>query len=174
MNMNHDEFQKQLEQFVIDIKNYADNSAPAIIGKTAADFFKESFHNEGFTNNGLQPWKEVKRRINPVDSSNAGATRKILTGETGNLGRSIDYKVGTGKVVIFSDVKYAKIHNQGGRISGTFTVREYTRKNGQKVRSHSRTVNTTIPQRRFMGHSRELRDLILSELKRKIDSLKPK
>ncbi|MCQ2976332.1 MAG: phage virion morphogenesis protein, partial [Bacteroidales bacterium] len=43
----------------------------------------------------------------------ADGRRKILTGKTGNLGRSIKYRIEPHQVIIFSDVKYAKAHNEG-------------------------------------------------------------
>jgi hypothetical protein len=36
--MDHDKFQKQLEQFRIDVKKYAANEALIIIGKTATEY----------------------------------------------------------------------------------------------------------------------------------------
>ena len=35
---------------------------PRYIGKEAVDHFSENFDKQGFVNNGLQPWRDVKRR----------------------------------------------------------------------------------------------------------------
>ena len=112
------------------------------IGKMATDHFTENFQEEGFVNASLEPWKDVKRRSDPRVRG-ARSSRKILTGDTGNLGRSITYEVGPGEnqVTVFSDTPYASAHNEGTTSAG---------------RGHS----TTIPKRQFIGDSEKLNDRI--------------
>ena len=150
--MTPDQFNKYLANLVKEIDNYADNDAPVIIGKTATDFFTDNFQKQGFVNRGLQAWQEVARRINPRDRSKAAATRPILTGETGNLGRSIDYFPDKGKVTVLSDLPYSSAHNEGTNTAG-------------------RNRSVTIQKRQFIGHSYELDQLITSEINRKLNSL---
>jgi phage gpG-like protein len=70
------------------------------------------------------------------------------------------------KIIVGSDVPYAQIHNDGGTINKsvtvkTHTVRQHSRtRKGRnetvkehKVQAHTRKMNTTIPQRRFLGAS---------------------
>ena len=172
--MTHDEFMRDLERITIEVEKYTDGEAPTIIGKTAADFFAENFQKEGFVDNGLQKWEEVRRRTDP-NVTGADATRPILTGRTGNLGRSIDYDPHPKQVTVFSDVVYAEVHNKGLTISTVAGVKEHTRRQKGKtvtVKAHSRKINLTFKKRQFMGHSAELDKLIISEIERKLKSIK--
>ena len=75
------------------MKIFVDTSGPVILGKTARDFFRESFQKEGFSNTAFVPWQEVQRRGangHKIAKGSAGS-RPILTGNTGDLGESIDY-----------------------------------------------------------------------------------
>jgi len=147
--MNLKELEKRLNELCKDYKDFADNIAPEIIGKTAKDFYKESFQNEGFTDKGLNKWPEVKRRENPRRPELARASRKILT-ETGNLRRSIDYETFKGRVVVTAEVfsksgfNYAPVHNFG------------TKK---------------IPRRMFVGESSVLNEKILEKIREKIKKI---
>jgi len=127
---------KQLQQSNKEFKEWFDNDLPRIVGVEAVNFFTESFQNEGFTNQTLVPWKEVKRRENPRPDR-AEASRKILSGKTGDLGRSIEYKSEPGHVTIFSELVYASAHNEGTTTAG-------------------RNRNVTIPKRQFIGDSETL------------------
>lgn len=44
------------------VERFLKNDLPRIAGKMAVDEFRENFHREGFRNNGITPWAEVKRR----------------------------------------------------------------------------------------------------------------
>lgn len=150
--MDGSEFAKHLLKIGEDARKFINDDSPEIMGKTAVDFFKQSFHDEGFTNGGLQKWQEVKRRMDPP-AKGAKGSRLILTGDTGDLGRSIGYRNGgNGEVTVYSDLTYAAAHNEGTTNAG-------------------RNRNVTLPKRQFMGHSAELDKLILDELKRKLDPL---
>ena len=97
------------------INNYLNNGVFETVGNEAVSHYKKSFRDEGFTNQNLKKWKEVKRRMNPRNPKAASATLPILT-KSGELGDSIKWARGSGrKVVIRSDKVYAKVHNEGGR-----------------------------------------------------------
>lgn len=148
--MNGDEFAQYLLQQSQQVENFTNNDAPVVMGKTAVDFFKEGFQNEGFTDNGLEKWEEVKRRLNPKVTG-AKTSRAILTGDTANLGESINYKnASNGEVTVHSDLPYAEAHNEGTTTAG-------------------RSRNVTIPKRKFIGDSEHLNNLITDELERKLD-----
>ena len=66
---------------------------------------------------------------------------------------------------------YAKIHNEGGKLNGTVTVRAHRRKNGSKVKSHSRKMNSTIPARPFMVTGSRLIDKIDKHINTKITDI---
>lgn len=140
-------FKEIQEKFLLAVQN----DLPIVVGKTAADFYKQSFHNEGFTNQSLVPWKDVKRRNDPRVKG-ARSTRAILTGDTGDLGESIKYRSEPGKAVIYSDKKYAQAHNEGTTTAG-------------------RGNRTVIPKRQFMGPSKVMDDIIEKEIRRKLGNI---
>jgi phage gpG-like protein len=145
------------EEFKIELKSMREKLAQAInsdlpirIGKRSADFFKENFQKEGFVDGGLNRWKEVKRRLDP-NTKGAARTRKILTGKTGDLGRSIRYETGNAQVSVFSELIYAAVHNEGLRAG--------------------RGKGFIMPKRQFIGDSRELDDIINKEIDNSLNSV---
>lgn len=88
------------------------------------------------------------------------------------------------KIIIGTDVEYAQIHNDGGRVKvvasiGSYTKKSYrrkahtrTRKNGRTerikaqtvgshtVKAHRRKINFTMPRRQFLGSSTTLTNRI--------------
>ena len=133
---------------------------PRIAGIEAERFFKESFRRQGWHDNVFTPWKARKGgRTRTLGEKKSG--RSVLI-KTGALRRSIRViHRGRDFVVLGTSLPYAKIHNEGGIISGRFRVRTHTRRNRQgegthTVTEHSRTVNRRMPRRRFMGNSNAL------------------
>ena len=49
-------------QIDAEVKKFLRKDLPRIVGKMAVDEFRENFRRQGFRNNGVTPWKEVKRR----------------------------------------------------------------------------------------------------------------
>ncbi|MCC3159503.1 phage virion morphogenesis protein [Hymenobacter sp. 15J16-1T3B] len=113
-------------------------------------------------------------------ASDAPESRAVLV-KSGRLRRSIRVTSTTDtSATIGTDVPYAQLHNQGGTISGSVNVRAHRRRRFESdevsapgssrakhvrvhigdsnVKAHTRTVNTTIPQRQFMGFSKALSD----------------
>ena len=144
--MTPQEFTEQLKEIGVEIQNLADNDAPGIAGKTAADFFTDNFQRQGFLNQSLNAWRDVGRRTHPRNTpkGQTAAGRQILFGETRNLSRSIDYEAGKGKVVVYSDVKYAPYHNEG---------------------------TDKLPKRQFIGDSAKLNELVIAEIERKLQNI---
>jgi phage gpG-like protein len=170
MNINSEQFIRQLQEQSKEIAKLIQD-IPRIIGVEAVNHFKENFQKEGFD----QPktWQEVKRRQGVQRPNHAEDSLPILTG-SGNLGRSIQYEVGQNQVTIFSDVEYAEIHNEGGVIKTTANVGAHTRtRNGKTftVRAHNRVMNTTIPQRQFIGESEYLNKQIEKGIDERIKAI---
>lgn len=147
-----------------------------IVGDMAEKHFKANFDKEGFVNNGVQPWKEVKRRDpsspwygfsyrgkklkgkrrkgvrrRSANFSNAATKRKILTGPTGELRRSLKYNVqaATSKKIavgIISDKPYATVQNEGG------TIRIFGK------------ASAFLPARPFVGYSKELEEQLQKKI----------
>lgn len=109
--------QKKLDEFINgdDIKT--------IMGVEAVNHFKESFQNEGFTDEELVKWPDVVRRKKESEwyghsgqsgkFSQARTSAKILSGETKELQNSISYTYIEGGVRITDAAPYASVHNFG-------------------------------------------------------------
>ncbi|GHT04846.1 hypothetical protein AGMMS49525_11590 [Bacteroidia bacterium] len=170
--MTPEEFQKKLKGLETEFKDLFQAAAPRIIGVVAVREFKKNFQDGGFFG---ERWKEVKRRSNPPEYKSKTITRgkqkgevrktawmrrKILTGATGDLGRSIKVKsASNGQVIIWTDpVKfthskepYGRVHNEGLRAG--------------------RGAGFTMPQRQFIGDHPKLREAIITELDRKLHEI---
>lgn len=151
---------QSIHQKINRLRNYVENDMPRIIGVEAVNHFKQSFVNQGFTDENLDKWPEVERRKQDSDwygfkygsrvakpgkkrrkdnsitnYSPAATQRPILSGTTQELMNSLRWqKLGTG-VLITSGTKYSKIINEGGAM---------------KVFGRS---GHTMPKRQFMGRS---------------------
>lgn len=129
-------------------------SLPKIVGNAAVNHFKDNFKREGFWDKGVKKWAPRKRH----------EPGKNILVQSGRLRRSIRHRTFGSRVVVFTDgIPYAKIHNEGGRVSGTAKVKAHNRKikRGRTtkivaVRAHNRSFNYTMPQRQFMGNSTAL------------------
>jgi phage gpG-like protein len=151
---NHLNFAGQLLAF----KKFKD-AYPRYVGNMAVNFYKDSFKRQGYIDTGFKKWDKRKN-----DAKGKG--RAILV-KTGRLRRSIRIiRTGLGYVVVGTDVPYAQIHNEGGVIRTTQSVRSYNRKahkrtwkgkrqnvSAANIGAHKRKVNTQITQRQFMGAS---------------------
>jgi phage gpG-like protein len=134
---------------------------PRIVGVEAVRHFKQSFQDEGFTDETLVKWQDVQRRQPEYQKltlkkgkkkrspkfTKADRTRKILTGPTGDLGDSLDWNADFNAVKITSDSPYAQAHNEGTNNAG-------------------RGRSTRLPKRQFMGDSRTL----IKELNERLDA----
>lgn len=148
--MTPEEFKALLSQQTKAVQQAIRSELPLRIGKKAADLFAENFQKEGFQDGSMQPWKEVKRRQSSRVKG-ANSSRKILTGRTGDLGRSIRYETSAGKVTVYSDVIYADVHNEGLRAG--------------------RGKGFQMPQRQFMGDSKDIDALVEQEIENTLNHL---
>ena len=151
------------------------------IGNEAVHHFKDNFRQEGFVDNGIQKWKEVKRRDpssrwygfeyrgqrrqkgkgkskQKANFSQAATQRRILTGSSGELQDSLRYKVNPASganvsVSITSDKPYAVVQNEGGPI---------------KVFGKASAI---LPARPFVGHSKELDGKIEGIIQEHVDTM---
>lgn len=161
--MSPQQFSNEIQRLENEFRELFAKYAPTIAGKTAVSYFKKNFQNEAW---GRISWKEVQRRTAGTNANKYAAkhhpartTRKILTGDTGDLARSIEIKsVSNGQVVIWtapnafgSKEPYGRVHNEGLRAG--------------------RGSGFTMPKRQFMGTSDELNELIISEINRKLNQI---
>jgi phage gpG-like protein len=166
--MSGEEFKERLKELESEFKELFSQEAGRIAGNVAVSLFKKNFQNEGFFGEG---WKEVKRREDARNfreitrgsrkgekvARNAWGRRKILTG-TGDLGRSIEYKItGEGEITVmtapdaFSREPYGRVHNEGLRAG--------------------RGKGFIMPKRQFIGDDPELRKAIIRKLEEKLEEL---
>lgn len=153
-----DKLQRKLSR----LRNALAVKAPKVVAAEAERFYKESFRNQGFTDAGLRKWQKTK----------GGKTGRILK-KTGLLFNSIRVDradINVIRVVAGGPhVPYAKIHNEGGTIEGTATVRAHRRRGGSvktkrgrvvrkdsMVQAHTRKMLVYMAKRQFMGRSQQL------------------
>ena len=145
--MTIQDFSHLLKDLEADLQRQLAHDLPRKLGNLAVRMFKENFQKESFFG---RAWREVKRRINPKHPEKAEARRPILTGSTGNLGRSIRFSPHGGSVTVYSDLPYAEAHNEGTTGAG---------------RSH----NVRIPKRQFMGEDPKLTKAIEEKITQEIN-----
>lgn len=108
---------KQLQEFI------RSQAVKDIVGTEAVAHFKRSFEDEGFTDETLNPWKEVERRKpeSPWFGHSAQTWKfslertsaPILNGETGLLKNSIRYTYLPDGVRVSNSAPYAAVHQYG-------------------------------------------------------------
>ena len=123
------------------------------------NFFQDSFQNEGFTDEALEPWEKRKSDLDPG--------RKILV-QSGYLMDSIQvFDKSEQRITFGSDAEHAEIHNNGGTIRITITAkaRRYfwymfmaTKNSMWKAMALTKktSITITIPKRQFIGESKTL------------------
>lgn len=121
--MDIQEFAKRFPDKMKQVTDFIQTDAKDVIGTEAVEHFRESFTNQGFTDEQLEPWAEVERRKS--DSpwyghsgqtgkfSAARTTAKILTGETGELQNAFSYRHIENGVRVINDKAYAAVHQYG-------------------------------------------------------------
>lgn len=139
-------------------------------GIRALRFSKERFRQKNFVDKGMpKAWEKRKKRA-----------RGSTLVQSGRLKRSLRIiSKGRYYVKVGTDVPYAQIHNEGGKIDKTVNVKEHSRRKRSSsrsratgattVRSHTRKMNTTIPQRQFLGPSKALATKIEKQMKKIVD-----
>jgi hypothetical protein len=122
--------------------------APREIKRQGLAWFDNSFKNQGFTDDGFQPWKPRKNEQRRIllggkrrFSNKAPENRAILI-KSGRLRRGNDAIILPGLVRFFNRVPYSEIQNKGGRA-------------GRKLAAF-------IPKRQFIGKS----TMMIEEMKR--------
>lgn len=143
---------------------------PTEIATIAVNFSKERFRDQAWLDTTKIKWPARKRQ-------RPGRRSQTLLVDTGRLKRSIrKIKATPEQVIIGTDVPYAGIHNDGGTINKTATVKSHVIKSHRRkahtrqrkgrsesvkaqivkaytVKAHIRKMNTKIPSRRFIGNS---------------------
>jgi len=212
--MNIQQINRQIERQARQIAELANTKLPRMAGKMAKDFFDDSFRKGGFTNGGFKAWPATKRQLQGGKS--ASSKYGPLLSQHPHLSRSIGYRAGSAEVLIYNDVPYASIHNEGGTVQPTVTPKmrkyawaRYYEETGQKKKKKGAKADTKtkkktdkkktdkpkkqappeaqkwkalaltkkkklkvkIPQRQFIGPSKELEELIQKKIETEIEKI---
>lgn len=149
---------------------------PARLAVVAVNFSKERFVHKNWLDVGTTHWKKTKKRT--------GSTLVA----SGRLKRSIrKISITPSRIVVGTNVPYARAHNDGGEFSGTETVRKHTRKastrrahvrrgkaikaqrvKGYTVRQHTRKYKRKFEKRQFIGKSKDLQGRLQRTIEREL------
>ena len=122
--MDISEFAKLFPQKMDEINQYIEgDEIRDMFGVEAVNHFKQSFLNEGFTDETLEKWPDVVRR-DPAspwyghsgqtgEFSKARTAAKVLSGETRELANAISYVRTPEGAKITNDKPYASVHQFG-------------------------------------------------------------
>ena len=161
--MSPEQFQQRIGEMKDQFGELFDRYGLTIVGNVAVSWFKKNFQNQAW---GRVKWKEVQRRTPGTKAYKYNAkhhpartTRRILTGDTGDLGRSIEIREAkNGSVTIWTNPStfgskepYGRVHNEGLRAG--------------------RGKGFTMPRRQFMGEDPELDELIIKKLEEKLSQI---
>lgn len=185
---NLKEFFSEMDKKKRAVSDLMRRKMPVFAGRIGVNYVQDNFRKGGFVNDGLQPWKKSNRELHGGVS--ADANYRTLHSARDHLYGSTKYIPGDGRVTILNEVQYAGIHNWGGTVSPTITpkmrkfawAKYYTAGGGKKGEENKPVgpdasfwkglaltkktkLNIRIPQRQFLGDSKELRD----EIRNKID-----
>ena len=197
--MTDQEFIRLLQTRATEINRLVNRVLPIKVGALAKAHFRENFRLSGFMNGGLRAWLATRRQ--QTGGKSAAANYGPLLSRRNHLFGSIGYKPGPGYVVIGTSLPYAAIHNDGGTVSPTVTLKMrkfawamYYRSLGSKGSKGSKgrkgatvpaeaerwkalaltrkqKLNITIPKRQFIGDSQELNAAINRKIGEEMDKL---
>lgn len=149
---------------------------PLLVGNEIVNFMLDNFDKQGFQDSGLEKWQQRK------DGSDS--SRNILIGRGSGRGRrslritrkSDDY------VQAGTDLEYMAMHNEGGQIPVSVTKKSrkffwamYYKTGNEMWKGMALTKKKqmiiNIPERRFIGKSKELNKRIIKMLERQLDKI---
>ena len=111
--MTEKEFINHLKHLQPELERLISRTLPVKIGAKAKSLFQENFRKGGFQDGGLHAWQTTRRQML---GRGADAQRGPLLSSRQILYKSIAYTPGQGSVTVYSNVKYAAIHNEGGTV----------------------------------------------------------
>lgn len=189
--MTFSELNSRIEERRKAIQDAVKRRLPVKIGRRASDHVKENFRLGGYVDGGLHPWPETRRQQSGGHDSQYGP----LMSRRENLQRSITYTPGEAQVSVGTTVPYAATHNEGATITThprvtpnmrRFAWAKFFEAGGKSAAEASAstqasfwkslaltkkdrlTVTSVIPRRRFLGLSKELREIIINTIREEI------
>ena len=181
---------KEIEKKVI---RYVEKDLPRIAGKMAVDEFRENFHRQGFRNNGITRWQDVKRRDKnspwygfQYKGEKRTSVRFVRDRKTGKTKRSK-----TQRKLNYSNAatKRGILIGPGANLKNSITEKERSKdkvvigsdlpyaavhNEGGTIKVFGKAVRK-LPKRQFLGESRELMDELqkkyLADIDRIVDQM---
>lgn len=132
------------------VKTYRDAEFPGMAGKKALRFIDGNFRNQSWEG---MPWKRRKG-----GKRNKG--RNLLV-DRGILRRGNNMRTGSGQVMVYNYVKYAKAHNNG--FNGIVSIPAHTRRLFGKFKTSSLKTKKASKKKQYKGdaqvkaHNRRMR-----------------
>ena len=187
--MTLQEFNRLLAQKRRELDDLMRRKLPDKVGNMAKAHYQDNIRErQGFLNNGVKKWDKTKRQQS--GSTSAAANYGALQSSSNHLYSSIKYIPSDYRVRVANDLKYAPYHNWGATIPITPRMRgyfwyKYSTSPGQKkgkktvesdeqkkwkalALSTKKKTSFKIPQRQFLGESKELNDEILQTMDNEI------
>ena len=177
--MTLQEFNRLLAQKRRELDDLMRRKLPVKVGNMAKAHYQDNIRErQGFLNNGVKQWDKTKRQQS--GSASAAANYGALQSSRNHLYSSIKYTPSDYRVRVSNELKYAPIHNWGGNTSPTVTSKMkkfawamYYKEKGKSPEesegakkwkalalTKKTKLNIRIPQRQFIGESKELNDEI--------------
>ena len=171
------------------VLKYIRNDLPRIAGKMAVDEFRENFRRQGFRNNGITPWPDVRRRdksspwygfqykgerrtsVRYIRDRKTGKTRRSKTQRKLNFSNAATRRgilIGPGANLMNSISVCERSPSQV--IVGTDLPYAEVHNEGGYIRVFGKAVRK-LPKRQFIGESRELMDEIEKKYLKDIDRI---
>lgn len=183
------EFHQYAKQKEKELERLYNDILPVKVGAIAKRHFQDNFRKGGFVDGGLTPWPATRRQQSGGKSA-ASRYGPLLSSRT-HLMRSVRDVPGRARTTIVSDLPYSRIHNEGGTIETHPNVTPRMRRfawakffeaggGGKKktevpaealkwkklalTRKAKLDIRVYIPQRKFIGPSRELDERISEKI----------
>lgn len=169
-----------LKQIEKSVSKYIEKDLPRIAGKMAVDEFRGNFYRQGFRNNGITRWPDVKRRdknspwygflykgekrtsVHFVRNKKTGKPRRSKTQKKLNFSNAAtqrDILIGPGANLMNSITSYIE---ENKVIVGSDLPYAAVHNEGGYIKVFGK-AQKKLPKRQFIGESREL----LAELEKK-------
>lgn len=143
---------------------------PRAVSVIAKSEFNQNFKRQGYNTESGAFVKWQKRQKPFTESEQRRDKGRAILIQTGRLRRSIQIKPTANLARVVSDVPYAQIHNEGGKIKGRQRTLSTNRRTG-KTRFRATSSPANMPARPFMVNSKQLMDEIEDYLFDELDKM---
>ena len=187
--MHIKDFAKLIESKRKELDTIMRRRMPVIAGRMAKDHFQDNFRQGGFVNGGLRPWPKAKRlssggtdaiKYMPSDYR-VTVANELVYAPIHNWGGTVSVSV-TDRMRRFA---WAKFYKASGRARKAATGQKNGRKVGKKQQAANpqasfwkglaltkkKKLDIRIPQRQFLGESKELTEKINERIEKEIRNI---